>query len=103
MMAEQIQRTRRRLHVALVYNGDRECAPDRPEDRGGTADLRSMIRHMAIALRRVGYKVTVVPLARNLSPSSGNCGGWPPTSFSTSTTTWCMGPCTKCGCRPWCG
>jgi D-alanine-D-alanine ligase len=66
MMAEQIRRTRRRLHVALVYNGDRECTPDHPEDRGGTADLRSMIRHMANALRHVGYKVTVVPLARDL-------------------------------------
>jgi D-alanine-D-alanine ligase len=60
------RRTRQKLHVALVYNGDRECAPDRPEDRGGTADLRSMIRNMARALRKVGYKVTVVPLARNL-------------------------------------
>ena len=40
MMAEQLQRTRRRLHVALVYNSDQECTPDRPEDRGGTADLR---------------------------------------------------------------
>jgi D-alanine-D-alanine ligase len=60
------RRTRQRLHVALVYNGDRQCAPDRPEDRGGTADLRSMIRTMARALRRAGYKVTVVPLARNL-------------------------------------
>jgi D-alanine-D-alanine ligase len=66
-MAERLQRTgRRRLHVALVYNNDRECAPDHPEDRGGTADLRSMIRHIARSLRRVGYKVTVVPLARNL-------------------------------------
>jgi D-alanine-D-alanine ligase len=66
MMAEQSQRTRRRLHVALVYNSDRECTPDHPEDRGGTADLRTMIRHMARALRHVGYKVTVVPLARDL-------------------------------------
>ncbi len=55
------------MHIALVYNGDREVAPERPEDRGGTADLRSMIRRMARALRRVNYKVTVLPLARNLS------------------------------------
>ena len=66
MMVERVQRARRRLHVALVYNGDRECSPDHPDDRGGTADLRSMIRRMARALRSVGYKVTVVPLARNL-------------------------------------
>jgi D-alanine-D-alanine ligase len=65
-MAERIRRTRRRLHVALVYNGDQGCTPDHPEDRGGTADLRSMIRHMAGALRQVGYKVTVLPLARDL-------------------------------------
>jgi len=35
MVEQQVQRTRRRLHVALVYNGDREGGPDRPEDRGG--------------------------------------------------------------------
>lgn len=58
-------KTKRRLHVALVYNSD-DCGPERPEDRGGTADLRAMIRRMAKALRHVGYKVTVVPLARNL-------------------------------------
>ncbi len=67
MTDEQLQRTRRRLHIALVYNGDRDVAPERPEDRGGTADLRSMIRRMARTLRRVNYKVTVLPLARNLS------------------------------------
>ena len=66
MMVEQVHRAKRRLHIALVYNGDRECSPDHPDDRGGTADLRSMIRRMARALRSVGYKVTVVPLARNL-------------------------------------
>jgi D-alanine-D-alanine ligase len=67
MVEQQLQRTRRRLHIALVYNGDRDVAPERPEDRGGTADLRSMIRRMARALRRASYKVTVLPLARNLS------------------------------------
>ncbi|MCE5268651.1 MAG: hypothetical protein LLG00_12275 [Planctomycetaceae bacterium] len=66
-MEQQVQRTRRRLHVALVYNGDREGGPEHPEDRGGTNDLRTMIRHMAKSLRRAGNKVTVVPLARNLS------------------------------------
>jgi D-alanine-D-alanine ligase len=63
-MAERIRRSKR-LHVALVYNGD-QGLPDHPEDRGGTADLRSMIRHMASALRQAGYKVTVVPLVRDL-------------------------------------
>jgi D-alanine-D-alanine ligase len=65
-MAE-IQRTRKQLHVALVYNADKDGAPERPEDRGGTADLRRMIRHMAGALREAGNTVTVLPLARNLS------------------------------------
>ena len=59
-------RIRRRLHVVLVYNGDREATVERAEDRGSTADLRSMIRHMARALRSIGYRVTVLALARNL-------------------------------------
>lgn len=63
---ERVRQARRRLHVALVYNADREVAPERPEDRASTADLRLMIRRMARALRSVGYKVTVVPLARDL-------------------------------------
>lgn len=62
-----MQPTRRRLHIVLVYNGDREATADRPEDRGSTADLRLMIRRMARALRSVGYRVTTLPLARNLS------------------------------------
>ena len=57
---------KRTLHVTLVYNGDREGVSDRPEDRGSTADLRSMIRRMARALRRAGYRVSVLPLARDL-------------------------------------
>ena len=65
-MVNPRQRTKRRLHIAVVYNGDRECGPDRPEDRGSTADLRLMIRRMARALRSVGYRVTVLPLARDL-------------------------------------
>ncbi len=66
-MAERVHRVRRSLHVVLVYNGDRETAPERPEDRGSSADLRLMIRRMARALRSVGYRVTVLPLARDLS------------------------------------
>jgi len=55
-----------RLHVALVYNADRDAGVESPEDRGSTSDLRRMVRQMARALRKVGYKVTVVPLARDL-------------------------------------
>jgi len=65
-MLERVHSARRHLHVALVYNADRECAPDRPEDRGSTVDLRLMIRHIARALRTVGYRVSVLPLARDL-------------------------------------
>mgnify|MGYP005840665869 CR=1 FL=1 len=66
MMLDSIGRTRRHLHVALVYNADREGGPERPEDRGSTADLRLMVRRMARALRSVGYRVSVIPLARDL-------------------------------------
>ena len=65
-MAEQIQRTGGGCMSRWCTTATRNARPDRPEDRGGTADLRSMIRHMARALRQVGYKVTVVPLARDL-------------------------------------
>jgi D-alanine-D-alanine ligase len=58
---------KRRYHIALVYNGYVAATPEAPEDRGGSADLRGMIRRMARILRRLGYKVTVVPLASNLS------------------------------------
>jgi len=66
-MVDRVRRVRRSLHIALVYNGDRDSLPDRPEDRGSNADLRLMIRRMARALRSVGYRVTVLPLARDLS------------------------------------
>jgi len=66
-MEEPVRRVRRSRHVVLVYNGDREAVPARPEDRGSSADLRLMIRHMAKALRTVRYRVTVLPLARDLS------------------------------------
>ena len=65
-MIEQARRARRHLHVAVVYNADRDCGPDQPEDRGSTADLRAMIRQIARALRSAGYHVTVLPLARDL-------------------------------------
>jgi D-alanine-D-alanine ligase len=65
-MTKAARRSKRQTHVALAYNADREGISDQPEDRGSTADLRQMIRHMARALRSVGYRVTVIPLARDL-------------------------------------
>lgn len=56
----------RHYHIALVYNGYTVAAPDAPEDRGGSEDLRRMIRGMARVLRRLGYKVTAVPLAHDM-------------------------------------
>lgn len=55
-----------RYHVALVYNAGASALPEKPEDTGSTDDLRKMIRHMAHVLRKVGYKVTIVPLANDL-------------------------------------
>jgi len=49
-----------------VYNADAGIIPDTPEDRGSTADLRSMIRHMARVLRSLHHRVTVLPLAHDL-------------------------------------
>lgn len=57
---------RRRSHVVLIYNSLQAAIPDRPEDRGSTDDLRRMIRRMARALRRLGHRVTVLPLANDL-------------------------------------
>ncbi|MBN1422485.1 MAG: hypothetical protein JXP34_27155 [Planctomycetes bacterium] len=56
----------KRLHVALVYNSGLGIVPALPEDRGGEADLRIMIRAMARAIRRIGHRVTVLPLAHDL-------------------------------------
>ena len=55
-----------KLHVALIYNAGQAVLPESPEDRGGTADLRLMIRGMAHVLRTLGHAVTVVPLAHDL-------------------------------------
>ena len=55
-----------RYHVALVYNACASVLPESPDDRGATADLRRMIRHMARVLRRRGYRVTIAPLANDL-------------------------------------
>ena len=65
-MSKRSKRSRRSLHVALVYNAASGFVPDTPEDRGSTADLRHMIRYMARTLRTLGHKVTVLPLANDL-------------------------------------
>jgi D-alanine-D-alanine ligase len=56
----------KRKHVALVYNAYSEGAPEAPDDRGGTADLRQMIRRIARNLRKLGHQVTVLALAHDL-------------------------------------
>jgi D-alanine-D-alanine ligase len=56
----------KRLHIALVYNAYTEDQPELPEDRAGTADLQSMIRHIGRTLRRLGHVVTILPLAHDL-------------------------------------
>jgi D-alanine-D-alanine ligase len=53
----------KRLQIALVYNAYTEGTPELPEDRGGSSDLRTMIRNTARNLRRLGHTVTLVPLA----------------------------------------
>jgi D-alanine-D-alanine ligase len=57
---------RNKYHVAMVYNACASLTPELPQDRGATADLRSMVRRMGRVLRRVGYRVTIVPLANDL-------------------------------------
>jgi D-alanine-D-alanine ligase len=52
--------------VALIYNAGASASPEKPEDTGSTDDLRKMIRRMAHVIRKVGYKVTIVPLANDL-------------------------------------
>jgi D-alanine-D-alanine ligase len=56
----------KRLHVVLVYNGTTDVLPEAPEDRASTADLRTMIRLMARTLRRLGHRVTVLPVLNEL-------------------------------------
>lgn len=66
-MARSVRGLGKGLHVALVYNSDVGNVPETPTDRGSTLELRWMIRRMARALRKVGYRVTVLALARDLS------------------------------------
>lgn len=56
----------KRLHIALVYNAFKDGTPEPAEDRGGSADLRAMIRRIARNLRKLGHQVTVVGLADEL-------------------------------------
>jgi len=65
-MPNRSKRSRKRLHVALVYNAAAGIVPDTPEDRGSTGDLRHMIHDMARVLRSLHHRVTVLPLAHDL-------------------------------------
>lgn len=56
----------KRLHIAIVYNAYTEGQPEAAEDRGGTSDLRTQIRHIARTLRRLRHTVTVLPLSHDL-------------------------------------
>lgn len=65
-MPSRSKRSRKHLHVALVYNAAAGIVPDTPEDRGSTGDLRHMIHDMARVLRSLGHRVTILPLAHDL-------------------------------------
>jgi hypothetical protein len=56
----------RKRHIAVVYNAYVEEAPDLPEDRGSTSDLRLQVRNIARHLRHLGHTVTIAPLADDL-------------------------------------
>lgn len=56
----------KRLHIALVYNRASLVQPDAAEDRAGMADLLRMIRHIARNLRRLGHRVSPLPLAHDM-------------------------------------
>lgn len=57
---------RKKLNVVLVYNSLIPPSAEVTGDLGSTAELRSMIRHMAAELRSIGHKVTILPLGRDL-------------------------------------
>ncbi len=57
---------KRALHVVLIYNTCRGAVPEALDDRGSMADLRVFIRQLARALRLIGHRVTVLPLANDL-------------------------------------
>jgi D-alanine-D-alanine ligase len=52
--------------IALVYNAYTSGAPELPEDRASSADLRRNVRLVARKLRRLSHTVTVLPLADNM-------------------------------------
>jgi len=58
--------SRKRLHIALIYNAYRDGTPEHPADRASSADLRQMIRRIARGLRTIGHTVTVLPLSHDL-------------------------------------
>lgn len=60
------RRDMKHLHIAVVYNAYDEGQPEAEEDRAGTSDLQTQIRHIARSLRRLGHAVTVLPLADDL-------------------------------------
>jgi len=56
----------KRIHIALVYNAMMPAEAENPEDRGSVSDLRRTMQLMARVLRKLGHKVTLVPLAQEL-------------------------------------
>ena len=57
---------KKHLHVALVFNAYSDAQPEAPEDRGSMTDLKQSIRNTARKLRRLGHRVTIIPLADDL-------------------------------------
>ncbi|MHB8054802.1 MAG: hypothetical protein ACYDH3_06100, partial [Candidatus Aminicenantales bacterium] len=57
----------RKLRVALVFNAYDESKKLPDEDQSNFDCLRDMIFGMARAVRRLGHKVTVVPLTDDLN------------------------------------
>jgi len=57
----------RKLRVALVYNAYAESQIASDDDQSSSAYLKEMIFGIARAIRRLGHKVTVVPLTDDLN------------------------------------
>lgn len=57
---------RHRLHVVLIYNACRGAAPEMPEDHGSTDELRKFVRQLARVIRKLGHRVSLLPLANDL-------------------------------------
>ncbi len=53
--------------IALIYNAFEESSQESRTDHGGMWHLRQLVRSMARALRRLGHKVDLVPLADDLA------------------------------------